>query len=1458
MALGKTSREKERSVFSSIALGTYAAQTNQLQLLSEILWRNSVSLTNKRYNLANNDLATLKFYLHLYSSAIDRMNTEHDVRSLIAIAAEKQGGNRTVADVEHELRTNYFAPVKELRTACDEIESIDEESIDEGESMLRRGRAWMLLGYLQLLLFGNLDLIDPVRKVEMRLKYLEEDIADCERMLYVTALQDRILGVSTENEYAHPRLTATKNCKSHLLKMRDDLSCLRAFRPSSVSFTSLSRDACNFRKEVGSYKLVQQHMSKLSAIASKIAQNCESADLIIAESASREAEIWSLSIQRFAEQIEVKYLAVYPDVVLPLTVSLSQLRHGVCILINELQRLVSARKSGVADLDSTIYNLIRFPTIGPLQESLLNLSALCVSKDTRALISEGSYFVDAFIRMREQFRIFKSGLHELHNHVILNRNLTKSLWRDVNTLLQQIVLIWKQQQQEEEKQAAEKESLYKNKIESYGETLTEEEELKLEVHRLFPTHREKDFYDIEDSSEPSLDQKNAPSEPNENFGGLITKDDIREIQRIHSNIVTSFIACKWMCDDSVSTTTVNYIEPLVQRYDTVYGILDDVLPCMSERLTVKLYNSLNLLVALGLQASQDRSVDHILCESTDGRRTKAYDFYQDGNVKEVKQCLPLCESILNRVGQLLEEWPDHPTLRSIRCIIDRIYTFPITSAVSRFLTGLELLLVKMHQWEENAHSGVSMTDYVLALTQQIISWRKLELSCWKGCLDATFDRLRSNTSKWWFFLYALIESYITRSTKNDVGKTNDEPITRQKLIDSLERFMNESSLVEFESRLDLLLTFHCHAYYFDDSDDKNELLAVLWNVYNYYKQFVTEVNAKIAALKAPIEKKLKDFVKIARWNDINYWAVKETVEKTHRTLHKFVKEFQNALKQNVSSCLVVKSVSYSTEMNKGIWDDQDHRKYFINPLDFIVAKPLRSVNVKLPYMSKLIVKIETLLPKAKHLCKELVLVSSYPCVRAELENFIEDFLEQSARLRDMDVDRSLPKNKQKSQAKSILQQKRMTLANYFKALAQLGVSYRTGILALKNNADQVTDLTVSPLDLSMIGRYFKLKNIDQHMLAQWHGCEKYYYKSLIRLNALNAMLSTSQTDLGLQNMERCRGYSAHVMLMAHRQKMTIARSFDCFSTLRMQVSNMSETREEDLSAWRQRNGRDCADSLKTLLITLEAGFQQMLLFLQCCPATESLTDTCRAVLTLHANALPIIAACQTDEVWKNANALLENSLSTIRITAKHFHALFVPFEVSSADRSESSMQISLLSSRHFEFLEQNYSTIKDLRLRCRELRQLFESPDIVHPILEHIAFLDTKMECFLCNFENLQKSVEIEEGERLEEKNDTVRRYELILEQLINAILLVIQKKYKDHINLNDNNTFADEKFKEENNENDNAEEEIEENRLKERLVEALEKDLSELKLSKVSELFFSLLVSMYEPDLQSASYCTR
>jgi len=74
-------------------------------------------------------------------------------------------------------------------------------------------------------------------------------------------------------------------------------------------------------------------------------------------------------------------------------------------------------------------------------------------------------------------------------------------------------------------------------------------------------------------------------------------------------------------------------------------------------------------------------------------------------------------------------------------ILDRVESFQMKSPLMRFLTGVELLLGHAQEWESCAHSGVSIAIYLTEITDLVISWRKLELQCWKNLLEITLQRL---------------------------------------------------------------------------------------------------------------------------------------------------------------------------------------------------------------------------------------------------------------------------------------------------------------------------------------------------------------------------------------------------------------------------------------------------------------------------------------------------------------------------------------------------------------------------------------------------------------------------------------------------------------------------------------------------------------------------------------------
>lgn len=134
--------------------------------------------------------------------------------------------------------------------------------------------------------------------------------------------------------------------------------------------------------------------------------------------------------------------------------------------------------------------------------------------------------------------------------------------------------------------------------------------------------------------------------------------------------------------------------------------------------------------------------------------------------------------------------------------------------------------------------------------------------------------------KWWCYIYQILEQF------------ENEALTATDLIKTLTKFITESNLAEFENRLELLFVFHCHCAHLKNSPQLEILKNILWNMYHYYKEYVSTIIAKIRDLRTPIEKKLKDYVKIVTWKDINYWSIKETLHKTHKTIHKHIREFE--------------------------------------------------------------------------------------------------------------------------------------------------------------------------------------------------------------------------------------------------------------------------------------------------------------------------------------------------------------------------------------------------------------------------------------------------------------------------------------------------------------------------------------------------------------------------------------
>ncbi|KAK0095768.1 hypothetical protein PV326_007436 [Microctonus aethiopoides] len=1457
----KLTEKNNQSIISIASLHLHKVYIKQINLMNHILWRNSTSFNSKHYNYTLNDREALLSYIRPYLSAMSRAITSEALKVVgfnkpIQLPNDAPPDPSSEQDRAEEERINrdsvkYYRQIQNTLTF---LNHCDNDNIDD----IRRGLGWIYMGYHQLLLFTHLDIMDPMVKREFKINYYSEDIEDLKMFIYANNLDSRIHDddgyLSRTDKMSVSLIDEAKEVLDTIKSEHSAIAIPDGYKCKNNKYSHFANEIADIR---------------CNPCLTQVIDRCEFVLLNVVNYSSRPHEHW---IQDMTEVIDTlnnhreslcrlfkiwqsKHLSDYYEYVLPLLNAVCYMIHGVDIIINEAVYSIAREKTNF-DLTSTaeyfLHNLVRFPTIGPNQEDILQLIDLYTSQSGREFIERNltDKFFTAESRNQMTMMMIKNGLAELYNYINLTKQISPAVWTELNQLLVEVVLIWRKQQMEKEKAASESASLYKNKAVIHGVTLTEEEEINEQLKKLFPSSHDRDFSDICD--EPSLNAKKIPEiteKTTNSYLNLIDEDDMHEVYKIHSLIVRSAVTAPWI--KVINSPKRNYIDPLLRRFQTFSFLLPELDESLTSNLSTNLQMSFNMLTTIA--ATMNRGETFAIDENDVKTPEKPYDFYNSSNIDKVKQCLPTLEKLLDKIEMFLVEWPEHPTLKSIHEIIQRINKFAVTSPISRFLTGFELLLTKMREWEENAHSGVSLCEFTATLTQQIIDWRRLELNCWKDSLNTAFEKLKAKTSKWWFFLYSLVESYTTKSSINidhtpelfspETIQTN-EIVSSEKLIELLDIFMSESSLVEYQARLDLLLTFHCHVFHLEMSTERNELLAIFWNMYNYYSRFVSDVEKKIDSIKAPIEKKLREFVKIARWNDINYWSVKETVEKTHRTLLKFIREYESDLKQKAGTYLLIKPSSYTAEANKGEWDCSKDRDYSINPQDFVISeKELKEINVPFIEKNDLISRLNKNVTTATNLCTKTILMSSYPSLRIELEHLIEDFTNHSIKLKNMDIDRTLPKPKQKTHAKSILQLKKRALADYFKTLTSIGVSYRRGVQAWQSRKSEVLNMKIMPLDISTtIQKLDNLNKADKQMLAQWDGCDSYYYKSYIKLQALHSAMAKVQTDLGPQNVERCRGFSTHIMLLAHGQKQLLANSFTDYIHLRKQITDLSNIDDGNVSLPCHEDIDACADLLRKLLTCLLTGLEQLELYLQACPEDNG-DDVEEKSIVLESSNSPMINAHKGDPVWQSANTLIKDAIKSVNLIFQEHDKIF----------GNTSVPL-IRTSIHFDSLKSSRENVVKVTTMIENFAAMFgRGTENSHPILETIGFLLKQTNRWVDQFD----LIKVFDSGPTPQYDSDLKDLSTSMKNIVETILLVIQKKYKEAEAQNE--IVHDEEENKEENLGDETEDveipKLEENGFRQKLIDALNKDITQLQLGEINNMLEGVLKMTQALDPLSASF---
>ena len=371
----------------------------------------------------------------------------------------------------------------------------------------------------------------------------------------------------------------------------------------------------------------------------------------------------------------------------------------------------------------------------------------------------------------------------------------------------------------------------------------------------------------------------------------------------------------------------------------------------------------SLLTLLGLKLGKDVTKGRDLSSLLHPAR--AYSFHNHSNISEAEHCVTVLLPLKRRVFELLKLYPTHVVLQYILRLIDQLFALPIVTPLTVLLSGVEVLARRVHDWEVSAASMVSLAEHAKQLSGLIIRWRKLELESWGSFLEEEEEKASLKSREYFCQLYSMLlpqnrlDDSIVRTDslkeiaefhrlcaeigirpqdlwplmasncrirsmsgiKQDIDDSEElaavkagQILTQEvcdythSLIDILDSYLRGSQLLEFSSRLHLLsLLSRFMRLQLSQTQLENSMLEtnmnILYHTTRLYSVFLPAVKEEILQIKTPIEKQLKDQVKLGKWDDQSYFSLHETVARIHRQLFKLIYSYRDSNNIKVSVVL---------------------------------------------------------------------------------------------------------------------------------------------------------------------------------------------------------------------------------------------------------------------------------------------------------------------------------------------------------------------------------------------------------------------------------------------------------------------------------------------------------------------------------------------------------------------------
>ncbi|XP_037035796.1 midasin isoform X2 [Bradysia coprophila] len=1155
----------DRGHFKSTGLGEAHIWRSTLSMLSKVVWFN-INICDSHFSVVDGNLAAslnnatkLLVELHWIKDKFLSENPEFfdEFLTIIKLLDDKVSKCRTIdsGPTNANLRSDqlYYS------------------------SMLN-----VLIGSIEINLMSFMPIIDPVEKNRLKKVYNEEDEHHITQLLSVYDAFKIITNYRGLNE---EMLVHLRSKVAQIEGRKQKFSKKVALRPNECMYGDLVRDVNHFLTTCCHPKILNGLVVSVDeALAYKLDNETAHQHLQTVDEIVKKIDLWINNAQQFMHHQLNKYSAYYRDFLTPIESSLTTLRFGFVglqsCLIRSRDSICLKSNGTYSDINENgrltplFGHLIEFPSVNGIDVLPPKSGSPMQTSNIINVLNQLPNYEECY------FMLVKSKLHEIRNRIEISGDVSLDSFSKYDSVLNICNMIWMEQEELKRKKLAEEESLYVHK--THCETEDEEEVILSEIEKMFPTDVDNDFGEfIQSNTLEKIIKKAVPKKSNKSLD-ILSMEDMKLLCKSFVDITNKFSRSYYYnpkLSGNKGKMVLDFISPFKINSFVFNQLLNKYRSCLDNKMDEIFYGGVGLIIAISQQ-----NYDFLqLTEKPD----RPYDFYKDSNISEIVGSTEVLSKIEIRTNDELNLWPDHAVLIDMIRIIERIRSLPITSSVVRFSTGFQLLRQKLDEWNKLAHKNNHMKGLEIEVAQHIQRWTKLELQFWRECLTQSFERMEDKGCKYWFFVYNLIHEYLRepkdqfascdltdiKSVEKCFGSDDvatDVEVKPQKRLKSndvvavLKQFIESSNFAEFSLRMSLLKSFELYLHHIDaPTKRRDNLIKILHSLHLYYDQFRIAIVERIKAIRAPIEKKLKELVKIESYNkDLSYFSMRNNIARVHRNLHKFLKEFEKNLDEKIVAVFQLKELNFSmdNEKDKKQNDDTYTNACNVDVKCFIASSKLLEkihIDESADLDARLVTKVPRLFGTSRNIVKEVILQSQFPMLISNLDLLLIDQIESCEHLRKLEVDRSQIKTKQKVQAKQILSQKRKALSDVYKVLSQLGLNFRTGLME-NSLREEIIDLKIQPFCVRSMILDPKHRQINQHLMDTIDNLDLYYAKCVFKLKLLQTVLLTPHADLGLQHLERIKGFSIDLYLLVQSQRNDVSDMVKRVYDLQQQITKISE------------------------------------------------------------------------------------------------------------------------------------------------------------------------------------------------------------------------------------------------------------------------------------------------------------